>query len=89
MCKLKIFMRFSVCDEISCPHRAFQPRYLSPKSGEKTTIKGVTPVSDGAFYYLLTWGEFGGWTRAPASSLGGYQTQCPTGANDVHYRSVR
>ena len=44
-------------------------------TGSKISIKGVTPASDGAFYYLLTWGEYivngSGWPCAPVSSLGG------------------
>ncbi|MBM4318526.1 MAG: hypothetical protein FJ125_00845 [Deltaproteobacteria bacterium] len=55
-------------------------------TGAKISIKGVTPASDGAFYYLLTFGEYGSWLGAPPSTLGGYKTQCPTGANDVHWR---
>ena len=56
------------------------------KTGKKIGIKGVTPASDGAFLSLATWGSHSNWLAAPASSLGGFQTQCPTKANDSLYR---
>ncbi len=56
------------------------------KTGKKLSIKGVMPASDGAFHYLATWGSHSKWSAAPPSSLGGYKTQCPKAANDVHYR---
>ncbi len=56
------------------------------ETGAKISIKGVTPASDGGFTYLATWGAYGSWYGAPASSLGGFQTQCDPAANDVHYR---
>ena len=55
-------------------------------TGAKISIKGVVPASDGAFYYLLTYGSYGAWAAPPASTQGGYRTQCPEGANDVHWR---
>ncbi len=55
-------------------------------NGQKIAIKGVTPASDGAFLYLLTWGSYPPWEGAPASSLGGFKTQCPVSVNDSIYR---
>ncbi len=54
----------------------------------RLTIKDITPNGQG-FYYLATFGGFGGWTAAPPSSLGGFQTQCPPSNNEnlsTHYR---
>ena len=62
--------------------------YMGPEAGTnaKIPIKGVIPASDGAFNYLITWGEYSTWYKAPPSSVGGYQTHCHPAANDVHYR---
>lgn len=54
----------------------------------RLTIKDITPNGQG-FYYLATFGGYGGWTAAPPSSLGGFQTQCPPSNNEnlsTHYR---
>jgi hypothetical protein len=54
----------------------------------RLTIKNITPNGQG-YYYLATFGGYHGWTAAPPSSLGGYQTQCPPSNNEnlnTHYR---